>query len=449
MKNILPKPPKLFDVFKRVPKSRSFIVTHDKSYQYGDVVEVYDEFLSQYAYLTGSNCAVISEDRESLALLLPAIETVANEVYLLPKNSEGFDEEYLQKIGVDALIKLKDCQVTEVRLFSCGGTRHDVTTFVLPTSGTTGKPKLAKYNLESLLSTTKSNIERGENFTWGLTFDINRFAGLQVYLQAISSGSTLVIPSDGLLTEKLLELFISKNVNSISGTPSFWRKVLMDPSHQQLSLRQITLGGEISSQSVLSALSKSYSNASIIHIYASTEAGVGFSVRDKLEGFPKAFLKENSLNSCKLKIEDGTLWIKSPRSCSTLVSGNLEVDREGFINTGDMVKVNADRVLFLGRKSGLINVGGNKVLPEKVEAVLEEYPEVIMARVFAKSNPMMGALVVGEIVYDPNVADKKADELKKDLLDFCRNRLEPFEVPAIVRRVDTILTNKTGKKVRN
>ncbi|MDN3683971.1 hypothetical protein QW180_08500 [Vibrio sinaloensis] len=39
---------------------------------------------------------------------------------------------------------------------------------------------------------------------------------------------------------------------------------------------------------------------------------------------------------------------------------------DGFINTGDMVKLDNDRVLFfLGRESGSINVGGNKVMPEK------------------------------------------------------------------------------------
>ncbi|MDA1382073.1 AMP-binding protein [Plesiomonas shigelloides] len=152
---------------------------------------------------------------------------------------------------------------------------------MLATSGTSGVPKLASYYLSTLLATSKTDVTRGSQFTWGLTYDINRFAGLQVYLQALAAGSTLAVPPSTASMREIITLFISASVNCLSATPSFWRKLMMEPEHAKLNLRQITLGGEISNQSVLSALEQRYPSAAIIHIYASTEAGVGFVVKDK------------------------------------------------------------------------------------------------------------------------------------------------------------------------
>ena len=322
-------------------------------------------------------------------------------------------------------------------------------TYILATSGTTGVPKLASYRLDTLLSTAKNDINRGKDFTWGLTYDINRFAGLQVYLQAISSGSTLAVPSSSATMAELITLFTRESVNALSGTPSFWRKLLMEPSHGELQLKRITLGGEISNQSVLSALSLRYPSATTVHIYASTEVGVGFVVKDRKEGFPVSFLASDSNLTCQLKVIDGNLWIKSTNGCIKFLKGKLDIDREGFIDTGDMVRVENERVIFLGRESGSINVGGNKVMPEKVESILEQHFSVVMSKVFSKSNPVLGSLVVCEVVIEDSAKDLSLKDLKRDILSLCREKLEPFEVPALFKVVDSIPVSATGKKVRN
>jgi acyl-coenzyme A synthetase/AMP-(fatty) acid ligase len=403
-----------------------------------------------YPQLADKNCAIISEDRESLALLLPAIDNICRNILLLPKDAEGHEEAFYQSAGIHYVISLSEEMVGSVKAVSDHPSVDEVArSYILATSGTTGIPKLASYSLSTLLVTTKNDVERGNEFTWGLTYDVNRFAGLQVYLQTLASGSTLVVPSNMASMSEAITLFARSSVNCLSATPSFWRKLLMEPEHLNLSFKRVTLGGEISNQSVLSALEQRYPNATIIHIYASTEAGVGFVVKDKKEGFPSSYLTRESNLSCQLKIIDGNLWIKSVNGCSRFVKGELEINDEGFINTGDMVSLENDRVLFQGRESGSINVGGNKVMPEKVESVLEQHPYVVMAKVFSKANPVLGSLVACEVIIDESAKELPSKEIKREVLSFCKEGLQSFEVPALLKVVESIKINATGKKVRS
>lgn len=450
MKNTQHNPNSLIELVKRVPLDRVFLETQVSSYTYHDVVKISEKIFLDYPQLADKNCAITSEDRESLALLLPAIDNVCRNILLLPKDAEGHEEAFYQSAGIHYVISLSEEKVGSVKAVSDHPSVDEVArSYILATSGTTGIPKLASYSLSTLLVTMKNDVERGDEFTWGLTYDVNRFAGLQVYLQTLASGSTLAVPSNVASMSETITLFARSSVNCLSATPSFWRKLLMEPEHLHLSFKRITLGGEISNQSVLSALEQRYPSATIIHIYASTEAGVGFVVKDKKEGFPSSYLTSDSNLSCQLKIIDGNLWIKSANGCSRFVKGELEINDEGFINTGDMVSLENDRVLFQGRESGSINVGGNKVMPEKVESVLEQHPYVVMAKVFSKANSVLGSLVACEVVIDERAKELPPKEIKREVLSFCKENLQAFEIPALLKVVESIKTNATGKKVRS
>ncbi|MCF7355627.1 AMP-binding protein [Vibrio sp. CK2-1] len=452
MKNIQFNHDGIISQIKRIPESRVYLTTKEVIYTYRDVKELSENFIERYPHLSGSTCAIITSDRESLALYLPAINSICHSLLLLPKCTDNsVKQEFYTSADVDYVIHLSQCEVSEIEDLNNNPKcrNNEPPAYFLATSGTTGTPKLASYRLESLLSTTKMDIDKGAGFIWGLSYDINRFAGLQVYLQSVLSGSTLVIPSSKDSMTELMELFSDKKVNALSATPSFWRKFLMDPKHLEVPLHRITLGGEISNQSILSALTQHYPSAAIVHIYASTEAGVGFSVKDKQEGFPLTYLTGDPKSTCQLKIVAGNLWIKSSNGCSKFVNAQLDIDEDGFINTGDMVKVENDRVIFLGRENGSINVGGSKVMPEKVESILEQHPSVLMAKVYPKSNPVLGSLVVCDVVISEIETSLSLKELKSDILYFCRGYLESFEVPALIKVVKSIETNATGKKVRN
>ncbi|SPZ45723.1 amino acid adenylation domain [Plesiomonas shigelloides] len=247
MKSTLHNQIRLIDLVKRVPLDRVFLSTKTSSYTYKDVIDISDEFRLSYSQLADKNCAIISDDRESLALLLPAIDNICRNILLLPKDAEGHEDEFYQSADIDYVISLSAGQVLYINELS--GLQPDnyepTRAYILATSGTTGKPKLASYSLSTLLETTKKDIKRGKEFIWGLTYDVNRFAGLQVYLQALAAGSTLAVPSNMASIKETIDLFTSTSVNCLSATPSFWRKLLMVPKHSSLSLKRITLGAKL------------------------------------------------------------------------------------------------------------------------------------------------------------------------------------------------------------
>lgn len=320
----------------------------------------------------------------------------------------------------------------------------DPTRWVLVTSGTTGEPKGVVHSLETLASTTKRDLPEGSEFRWGLLYDPARFAGLQVLLQALIGGGVLVVPPEGDL-RTAVDFMIAERVTALSATPSLWRNILMTPGSEDLPLRQVTLGGEIADQSVLDALSKAYAEARIVHIYASTEAGVGFAVKDCLAGFPLTYLDAGTLDGVELKIgADDNLMLRKRRPATFLFDHHRpQMTEDGFLNTGDRVQIRGDRVMFLGRSSGAINVGGNKVMPEEIEGFLLEHPAIVAARVYAKPSSVFGNLVAADIQLKSD--GENASVVRAELLGLCRSRLQRWQIPAVIRVVQDLELSATGK----
>ena len=102
--------------------------------------------------------------------------------------------------------------------------------------------------------------------------------------------------------------------------------------------------------------------------------------------------------------------------------------------------------MFCGRENGAINVGGNKVFPQEVEAVILSVPGVSAALVSGRSNPLMGQLVEAQLVAESGV-DPAA--LRQAVLTACRERLERWQVPALLKFVTSIATTAAGKAVRS
>ena len=203
----------------------------------------------------------------------------------------------------------------------------------------------------------------------------------------------------------------ARGVTHISGTPSQWRRTLMSPSASAIAPQYIRLSGEIVDQSILDQLRNFYRGATIAHAFATTEAGVGFDVRDGLAGFP-ASLVANHSGEVEMKVVDGSLQIRSARAANCyLASEQLAItNTDGFIDTGDMLELRDSRYFFVGRRDGIINVGGLKVHPEEVEAVINGHPLRQISRVKAQKNPITGTIVIADVVSKLELASGGASD---------------------------------------
>jgi acyl-CoA synthetase (AMP-forming)/AMP-acid ligase II len=278
-----------------------------------------------------------------------------------------------------------------------------------------------------------------------MLYDVTRFAGLQVFLQAICGGSVLIIPDVAVDLRTRLNFLRVNGCNALSATPSLWRKLLMLPAEaSELSLSVVAMGGEIADDRLLKAIAEMWPSARIRHIYASTEAGVGFSVGDVRAGFPVAFLADPPAGVALRVDSEGMLWLLPQVGLAPHPSHAAALD-PGWIRTGDLVKIEGDRVFFRGRENGAINVGGNKVLPEEVTSVILQVPGVAEASVVPRSNPFVGQVVEARVVPEPGVATAP---LHAAILAECRSRLPSWQVPASVKFEDDLAVSTAGKTLR-
>ena len=321
------------------------------------------------------------------------------------------------------------------------------TEWVLATSGTSGRPKLVAHTLAALTGAIRQAPPGAAPLKWATFYDIRRYGGLQIFLRALFDGTDLIVSApDEALGDHLARL-AAAGVSSISGTPSHWRRVLMSGQRGAFAPAYIRLSGEIADQMVLDALAEAFPAAAIGHAYASTEAGVGFAVDDGREGFPAALLGAES-KGVAMKIEDGTLRLRSGRAASRYLGAAPAPlkDADGFVDSGDLIEVRDGRCFFVGRRGGIINVGGLKVNPEEVEGAINAHPDVRMSLVKARRNPLTGAIVVAEVVArDGAEADAT---LKAAILDLCRARLPAHKVPALVKFVPALPLTAAGKLSR-
>lgn len=328
---------------------------------------------------------------------------------------------------ISALLKAKALNIPVIfnrtgQSFNSAELPHDLQ-IGLFTSGTTGNPKLIFHTLEAILP-KNSKKNKAENSRWLLCYNPMSFAGLQVILQAIVCADTLVSAVFDDIQQKA-QVAIEQNITAISATPSFLKALLLAWHMEKPSLSVISCGGEICDQSTLNAIQVAFPKARIRHIYATTEAGVIFSVSDLLEGFPLTWINQKHHN-----------WILSIENNEIILSQNSV-----HYATGDKVTINRDRVIFTGRNDNIINVGGIKVNLERIEQQLTRLPSISDVRVYAKKSPITGFIVCAEIL------SKDQAQSKLELKDQFKT-LSPAEYPRIIQYCQQIKLSDMGKKRR-
>ena len=406
--------------------------------------------------LRGIRLFVNMPDALDAVVALAALDGVAQALVLSsPTLDAATVAELAAQAGVDAILSPREDLDSSLPVFRHAADlaalvpahagHEGASDWILTTSGTTGRPKLVAHRLAGLTRTTRRDQTIGRGQVWGLLYDYTRFAGLQVLLQALLSGATLAAPQTDLPLDERIGFLAGLGVTHMSATPTLWRKILMTPGTETMPLRQITLGGEIVDDAILSALARRWPQARISHIFASTEAGVGFSVTDGRAGFPVGFL-ETPPQGIALQIRDDRLFVRNDSVAERYLGSDDLIACDGWVDTGDLTRIEDGRVLFLGRGNGVINVGGDKVHPEEVEAVILGHPDVSMAQVYAKKNPIVGALVAADIQPRDGISDPVA--LRNELKSWLAERLERHKVPAFIRIVDAFETNAAGKLKR-
>jgi acyl-CoA synthetase (AMP-forming)/AMP-acid ligase II len=322
---------------------------------------------------------------------------------------------------------------------------------LIRTTGTTGTPKAARHDWR-VLSQTVAGVRPTLDQRWLLAYGPQQFAGVQVLLHALAARATLVAPFPRL-PKDCVQAMVDEKVTCLSATPTFWRFLLAEARSRQVEwpeLTQITLGGEAVPPDLLDDLRRLFPEANVSQVYASTEFGSITSVRDGRPGIPVAALHGEANPGSNVRVLDGQLWVRASAGMLGYAGDDAaapDPDRaEIWRPTGDLVEVVGDRVVFRGRDSEVINVGGVKVHPLPIEERILALPDVEAARVYGRPNKLTGAIVAVDLVPVGGVAAADLDNARRAVKEAVAD-LPRASQPRSISLVEAIET-RGGKTIR-
>jgi acyl-CoA synthetase (AMP-forming)/AMP-acid ligase II len=148
------------------------------------------------------------------------------------------------------------------------------------------------------------------------------------------------------------------------------------------------------------------------------------------------------------RVINSLLEIKADSAMLGYLNSESPFTEDGWFKTNDVVEVDGEYLKILGRKSELINVGGDKVFPQEIENVILELNYIKDVLVYGEPNSIIGNIVCAKI----QLADDEAlllNNIVIDVKNHCKNKLSKFKVPVKIQITTEDLVNSRFKKDRN
>lgn len=289
---------------------------------------------------------------------------------------------------------------------------------ILGTSGTSGEAKQVVHDLDKFLEQYRT---RNKKVNTILIYPLDHIAGIDVMFSVLSSGGTLVMTEDTspLNVSKLIEQY---QLSFLACTPTFLRLLLVSGAAEEYdlnSLKQISYGAERMPEALLETLKQRLPGATFRQTYGTTETGV-LNIRSD----NSVWLKPNS----NITLRGNEIGVKVPSSFMGYVNEETSIEN-GYLYLGDTFRLTRDEIKITGRKSAMINVGGEKVNPAEVEEVLYQLEGINWCKVYAEENALMGNIVVADVLTDIDV---------KQVREHCQAKLRPYQVPPKINIVNQI-----------
>ena len=435
--------------------SRLFLIDHDGQLTYKDAYLAVANFVERLGRERVDNIACYLADSRELILLMLAASCAGLRLVVINRDFSPLQvSTLLADLNVQLLFTDKELQIDSPCMQLGAYTPEPINVeeavptpqfdeqdseLLILTSGTTKQPRCVKYLWSDLLAQVSiGNVDHCER--WMLAYKLNHFAGVQMLAHILSNQSTLVL-SPSTQVADAVGTMNSKSVTHVSSTPTFWRFALnlLSESARLPRLEQITLGSEPVSADLLERLAKIFPDARLTHIYALTEAGSCVSVSDGRPGLPLSVLDRPTDSATRLRIINNELQVKARHGMSGYRKANDtdSLTADGWLSTGDLVRIEDDRIFFMGRESEVINVGGVKVHPLEIEDIISAQPGVKLARVYGQENPVVGQIVAVELVICEGFDPEKVEE---EIRLACRV-LPRHSVPRSITFVETMNTS--------
>jgi long-chain acyl-CoA synthetase len=315
---------------------------------------------------------------------------------------------------------------------------------IIFSSGSSGKPKIILHDL--LLIIKKFEIPRpGFKTLLMLTFD--HLGGINTLLASLIYDDGVAICLLNRKPQIVCKTIMQTSAQLLPTTPTFLNILLISRYFQKYnlnSLKLISYGAEKMPEELLKKLKKQFNNVKFKQTYGLSEFGV---MRTKTKDDNSLSMKIGG-EGFKVKIINNTLYVKSISNMIGYLNAKQPFDKNGWINTGDKVKVEKNGyITILGRKSDIINIGGEKVFPQEIENILLKNKYVNEARVKKMNHDLLGEYIIAEVTL--NILNYDKEKILNNLRKFCLNNMTKYKVPSkfnILSKEKKLISNRLKKK---
>ncbi|MDR0826892.1 MAG: fatty acid--CoA ligase family protein [Desulfovibrio sp.] len=313
---------------------------------------------------------------------------------------------------------------------------------ILFSSGTTGGPKAILHAAPRLLA---SYHKPGRSLRALAFLLFDHIGGLNTLLHMLFNNGEVVVPRS-LSVEDVAADLQDYAVELLPTTPTFLRLLLLsgildeDPFP---ALKLISYGTELMDQPTLDALCKALPTVDFRQTYGMSELGI---LRVQSKARDSLWMRLGG-EGVRAQVRDGLLYIHSGNRMLGYLNAPSPFDKEGWYCTQDMAENEGPWFRIKGRQSGLINVGGLKVLPAEVEKAALLFPGVALVKAMGAPNPVSGEHV--ELICQfaaPFASGEEQKRVKAALREHLQKTLPASAVPLRIRLENVPLNYRYKKK---
>ena len=332
---------------------------------------------------------------------------------------------------------------------------------IIFTSGTTSKPKGVKLTHKNILTATSNIVKMIDIQTNDVeinSLSLSHSFGLGCLHAIFLQSATVLIFKNTINLKEILKCGKIENATGFVGVPATFYQIINSFTESLLSIQPIryflTNTAPMKKESILKIINL-FPKSNFYTYYGLTEASRSTFLlfNDNLKKLESVGKTPSGVeikildDDGKILVNDqlGEIYIKGDHVVENYWN-NAKADKSivnGWLKTGDLGYFDSDGFLFLkSRKDDLINVAGEKFVPEEVELVIKEISEISEAAVIGIPNELFGQLPIAFV-------EKNNEITSSFILNHCIQKLERYKIPTKIIFLDEIPKTNSGKIKRN
>lgn len=338
---------------------------------------------------------------------------------------------------------------------------------IIFTSGSTGVPKGVMISHRNLIANTESIItylKLGQDDRMLVVLPFYYCYGLSLLHTHLRVGGSIVLNNSFIFIGGVIRDMTEHKCTGFAGVPSHFQILLRKSDNFKTTsfpdLRYVTQAGGKLAPIFIDEFRNSHPEITFIVMYGQTEATARLSyLPPELyeakkgsmgKGIPGVELKV--VNEKGEPIKPGETGEVIARGDNIMLGyfgdeeGTRSVIRNGWLYTGDLGTVDEDRYIYLtARKKEIIKVGGKRISPKEIEAVILEIPEVVDCTVEGVDDEIQGEALKATIVIR---TDNGKEQMLERIKRHCTKHLALYKVPQIFELKEQLVISATGKKIK-